>query len=87
MYEHSTAIENLRQVTLTTDPDTENEETFSVQVPKGDGVVIYLPEGYDGIYRPGLYQGRRIPYRPQCRRYIIYGKGKVEDAKYKRLIN
>ncbi|MFR5149757.1 MAG: hypothetical protein ACLTER_09695 [Ruminococcus sp.] len=35
MYEHSTAIENLRQVTLTTDPDTENEETFSVQVPKG----------------------------------------------------
>ena len=50
MYEHSTAIENLRQVTLTTDPDTENEETFSVQVPKGDGVVIYLPEGYDGIF-------------------------------------
>lgn len=77
MYEHSTAIENLRQVTLTTDPDTENEETFSVQVPKGDGVVIYLPEGYDGIFTDrGLYQGRRIPYRPQCDATLYMAKGK-----------
>ena len=47
MYEHATApVENPRTMTVIVDPDTASEQTFTVQVPKGDSVAIIPPEEY-----------------------------------------
>ena len=50
MYEHATATENLRTVTVISNPDTTSEKTFTVQVPKGDSVSVYAPAEYTNLY-------------------------------------
>ena len=50
LYEHSTTKENLRTVTIITDPDTDTEQSNTVQLPKGDRVLAYFPDGYDTLF-------------------------------------
>ena len=47
MYEHATdPLEDPRTMTVIMDPDTASEQTFTVQVPKGDSVSLVPPEEY-----------------------------------------
>lgn len=50
MYEHATAKENLRTLTIITDPDTASEKTFTIKVPKGDAVQPYPADGYQTMF-------------------------------------
>lgn len=50
MYEHATATENLRTVTVISNPDTTSEKTFTLQVPKGDSAGVYAPDGYTHLF-------------------------------------
>lgn len=50
LYLHATANVNLRTVTVITDPDTPEEESYSLRLLKGDEVLIYGPDGYDGLF-------------------------------------
>ena len=50
MYELATATENLRTLTIITDPDTASEQSFSIRLPKGDAVQPYPAEGYQTMF-------------------------------------
>ncbi len=50
MYEAATQTENLRKVTIVTNPGTEEEKSWETDVPKGIKVSIYTGDGYKGMY-------------------------------------
>lgn len=50
MLEHLSSTENLRSVTVVVNPDTEEEQTFTMKIPKGDSISIDSPEEYEGFY-------------------------------------
>ncbi|MDD6488257.1 MAG: hypothetical protein PUG48_00365 [Clostridia bacterium] len=50
LYGYYTQTTDLRTVTIISDPNTSEEESFSVNVPKNIKVYPYIPEEYEGFY-------------------------------------
>lgn len=50
MYQFMTESKDRHTVTIILDPNTENEKTFSADLPAGSPVYEVLPEGYETLY-------------------------------------
>lgn len=50
LYQHATQTDNLRTVTVVVAPDTSQEKSYSIQVPKGDDVKYAKPDKYKKMY-------------------------------------
>ena len=74
MYEHATAKENLRTLTIITDPDTASEKTFTIKVRKVTRTAL-SGSGYKPCLRIAPAQ-KKLPRGSQCRRHGYMVKGK-----------